>query len=328
MGSPQKVEHGKGIVKKMKKLPLRNETFIALLDSYRNWLDVLGYARSTVSNLPSHLREFFYFLESNGHRDIQQITTKLISQYYCELSGRGNQRRGGGLSKSYLNKHQQALKKFLEYLKEHNVNLKFGVHLKGEKIDYYEGKQILTQEEIKKLFSACDYSHMSEHFQMRDRALLVMVYSCGLRRSEAVHLDTSDILFEKQRIYVRKGKNYKERFVPINTYNLSLLEDYLFEARPEFLKNHQTDALFLNHWGKRMGDITFANRLTAIIEATEDDVILEKSISLHTLRHSIATHLMQNRVPMKSISQFLGHTSLESTQIYTHLADQREDENL
>ncbi len=106
------------------------------------------------------------------------------------------------------------------------------------------------------------------------------------------------------------------------------MEDYLFEARPEFLKNHQTDALFLNHWGKRMGDITFANRLTAIIEATEDDVILEKSISLHTLRHSIATHLMQNRVPMKSISQFLGHTSLESTQIYTHLADQREDEDL
>ncbi len=191
----------------MKKLPLRNETFIALLDSYRNWLDVLGYARSTVCNLPSHLREFFYFLESNGHCDIQHITTKLISQYYRELSGRGNQRRGGGLSKGYLNKHQQALKKFLEYLKEHNVNLKFGVHLKGEKIDYYEGKQILTQEEIKKLFSACDYSHMSEHFQMRDRALLVMVYSCGLRRSEAVHLDTSDILFEKQRIYVRKGKN-------------------------------------------------------------------------------------------------------------------------
>ncbi len=311
----------------MKNLKLRHETFITLLDSYKNWLDVLGYAPTTVYNLPNHLKEFFFYLESHGHTDISIVTTRIVSEYYAHLKNRGNRRRGGGLSKAFLNKHQQALKKFLLYLKEHKANVKFGVHLKGEKTDYFEGKQILTQDEIKKLFSACDYSHMSEHFQMRDRALLVMVYSCGLRRSEAVALDTSDILFEKQRIYVRKGKNYKERFVPINPYNLSLLESYLYEGRPEFVKNYQTDALFLNHWGKRMGDITFANRLSAIIEATEDDVIQGKNITLHTLRHSIATHLMQNKVPMKSISTFLGHSSLESTQIYTHLAieeDKRE----
>ena len=312
----------------MKKLPLKSETFIELIASYKNWLDVLGYAESTVYNLPNHLREFFYYLERHGHSDISAITTRLVSEYYKELTSRGNQRRGGGLSKAYLNKHQQALKRFLAYLKEHNVHLKFGVHLKGEKTDYYEGKQILTQEEIKQLFSACDYSHMSEHFQMRDRAMLVLLYSCGLRRSEAVHVDTSDILFEKQRIYIRKGKNYKERFVPINGYNLSILEDYLYEARPDFLTKYQTDALMLNHWGKRMGDITFANRLSVIVDATENDSIIEKNITLHTLRHSIATHLMQNNVPMKSISTFLGHASMESTQIYTHLAMQGDSQKV
>jgi len=307
----------------MKKLALKSPTFNELLASYTNWLEVLGYASSTVYNLPNHLKEFFYYLESHKHSNLKYVTTKLIQQYYQELSERANTRRGGGLSKAYLNKHQQALKKFLTYLKEHNANISFGIHLKGEKIDYHTGDTvILTQDEMKHLFSACDVSHMNKHFQMRDRAILVLLYSCGLRRNEAVHVNTEDILFEKGRIYVRKGKNYKERFVPINSYNLQLLEDYLYEARPEFIKSYQTDALLLSQHGRRINDMTMAHRLNAIIEATEDETIQEKHITLHTLRHSIATHLLQNKVPIKSISQFLGHSSLESTQIYTHLVDQ------
>jgi len=313
----------------MKKLPLKSETFKHLLDSYTNWLDVLGYAPSTVYNLPNHLREFFHYLERNGYTDIRHVTTKLIQDYYGELAERSNQRRGGGLSKAFLNKHQQALKKFLTYLKEHNADIKFGVHLKGERIDYHAtGKVILTQDEIKSLFQACSFSHMSQHFQMRDRAILVLFYSCGLRRNEAVHVNTEDILFGKQRIHVRKGKNYKERFVPLNAYNLQLLEDYLHEARPEFLNSYQTDALLLSQRGCRINDMTIANRLKVIIDATENTDIQEKHITLHTLRHSIATHLMQNKVPIQSISQFLGHTSLESTQIYTHLAEPKESKNL
>jgi len=304
----------------MKKLTLKSPTFNELLASYTNWLDVLGYAPSTVYNLPNHLKEFFHYLERHRHSDISGITTKIIQEYYKELSNRGNERRGGGLSKAFLNKHQQALKKFLTYLKEHNANIKFGVHLKGEKIEYHTAdKVILTQDEIKLLFESCEVSHFNEHFQIRDRAILVLLYSCGLRRNEAVHINCEDILFEKGRIYVRKGKNYKERFVPINKYNLELLETYLYEARPEFLKNYQTDALLLSQIGRRINDMSIANRLKAIVEATDDETIQSKHITLHTLRHSIATHLMQNKVPMKSISQFLGHSSLESTQIYTHL---------
>lgn len=305
----------------MKKLHLRSESFISLLASYKSWLDVLGYAPSTVYNLPNHLKEFFHYLECHGHSDLTNITTPLIKEYYQYLSKRGNQRRGGGLSKAFLNKHQQTLKKFIHYLKEHNVQLKFGVHLKGEKINYQNDKVILTQGEIKKLFEACDYSHMSESFQMRDKAMLVLLYSCGLRRNEAVHIDCSDILFEKQRIYVRRGKNYKERFVPINKYNLQILEEYIYDGRPEFIKRYQTDALLLSYHGKRINDMTMANRLKTIIESAENETIINKNITLHTLRHSIATHLLQNKVPIQSISTFLGHASLESTQIYTHLVD-------
>ena len=303
----------------MKKLLLKSTSFITLIESYTEWLDVLGYASSTVYNLPNHLKEFFYYLECKGYYDISFITTQLVKDYYDHLSQRTNQRRGGSLSKAFLNKHQQALKLFLKYLKEHKSIIKFGVHLKGEKTNYQENKVILTQEEVKELFEACNYSHMAEHFQARDKAILVLLYSCGLRRNEAVHINTEDILFEKGRIYVRKGKNYKERVIPVNKYNLNILEEYLYEARPEFLKNYQTDALLLSNQGKRASDLTIANRLKEIINATENETIQEKNITLHTLRHSIATHLMQNKVPIKSISTFLGHASLESTQIYVHL---------
>jgi len=311
----------------MRKHTIHSEIYKELLESYTNWLDVLGYAPTTVYNLPNHLREFFHFLEQSGHTNLHRITTPLIQEYYKQLSERGNERRGGGLSKAFLNKHQQALKKFLEYLKEHNANVKFGVHLKGEKINYYQNKDILTQVEIKQLFEACDYSHINTHFRKRDRAILVLLYSCGLRRNEAVQMNTEDILFEKGRIYVRKGKNYKERFVPINTYNLNILEDYLYEARLDFLKGFQTDALLLSQKGQRINDMSMAIRVKTIIEASGNEELQDKHITLHTLRHSIATHLMQQGVAIQSISQFLGHASLESTQLYTHLVEQINDDS-
>ncbi len=223
------------------------------------------------------------------------------------------------MSKAFLNKHQQALNKFQKYLKEHNANTKFGVHLKQEKVDSREHINIVTQSEIKKLFEACNYTHMSAHFQARDKVILVLLYSCGLRRNEAMHMDCSDILFDKGRIYVRKGKNYKERFVPINKFNLEILEDYIYEHRNEFTKNYQTDALILSNRGKRASDLTIASRLHEIIQATDNQTLMNKGITMHTLRHSIATHLMQNKVSLQLISTFLGHASLESTQIYTHI---------
>lgn len=76
--------------------------------------------------------------------------------------------------------------------------------------------------------------------------MLVVLYSCGLRRNEPVHLDTSDIFFDKERIFVRKGKNYKERFVPINRKNAEILENYIYEARPQFKDANINDTLFIN----------------------------------------------------------------------------------
>jgi integrase/recombinase XerD len=302
----------------VKKLKLQNDVFKMFVTNYKEWLDILGYAESTAYQLPIHLQEFFYYVEKQNIKKLTDITPKTIKDYYRELKERANERTSGSLSKSYLNKHQQALKKFREYLQNHNYN-DFNIHLKSETNPTEEKINILTQDEIKELFEATEFSHTEERFKLRDRAILTILYSCGLRRNEAVHLDISDIYFEKERVYVRKGKNYKERFVPINRRNAEILEDYIFEARPEFYQSNLSEALFVNQQGTRMQGMSFANRLKAIVEATNNKNIMEKNITLHILRHSIATHLLQKEVPLESIKTFLGHSSLESTQIYTHL---------
>lgn len=311
----------------MKKLKLQNKVFKMLVADYKEWLDILGYAESTVYYLPNHLQEFFYYVEQKQIRTLIEITPKTIKDYYNELKERANERRNGSLSKSYLNKHQQALKKFKEYLQNHNYN-DFNIHLKSETQPTEEKLNILTQEEVKQLFEATDYSHEEQRFRMRDKAMLTILYSCGLRRNEAVHLDISDIFFDKERVFVRKGKNYKERYVPINRRNTEILEDYIYEARPEFYQAKESEALFINHHGTRMQGMSFANRLKVIVDTTENKNISDKKITLHILRHSIATHLLQREVPLESIKTFLGHSSLESTQIYTHLLKTLENETV
>lgn len=293
--------------------------------NYKEWLDILGYAETTVYNLPNHLQEFFYYVEKQNIKKLTDITPRTIKDYYRELQQRANERTSGGLSKSYLNKHQQALKKFKEYLQNHNYK-DFNVHLKSETNPTEEKINILTQSEIKELFKATEISHSEPRFRLRDKAILTSLYSCGLRRTEAVSLDISDIYFDKERVFVRKGKNYRERFVPINRRNAEILEDYIFEARPEFYQSHLSEALFINKNGTRMQGMSFANRLKVIVASTNNKNIVEKNITLHILRHSIATHLLQQEVPLESIKTFLGHTSLESTQIYTHLLKSIENE--
>ena len=313
----------------MKSLTLYNQSFIVLINSYQTWLATLGYAEKTTYTLPNHLKEFFYYLESKGHEGIEFITTKLVSEYYNGyLSIRRNKRRGGALGNRALNKHQQALKLFLKYLKEHGARYNFGVHLKTEKSETIDVRDLLSQDQAKQLFKACDWSHISKRFQLRDRAILVVLYNCGLRRKEAVHINVNDVNFDKRELFVRKGKNYKSRFIPLNDYSLKVLEEYIYDARPQFDKaKKSSDSLFLNRFGGRMLGKTFSDRLHKIIEATEDEIIMSKKITLHTLRHCIATHLLEKGMKLEDISRLLGHSSLESTQIYVHLLDKlKEDE--
>jgi site-specific recombinase XerD len=308
----------------MKKLKLNNAGYRILISNFREWLDILGYSKSCVKYSPIHLQEFFHWAERHGHTELRTIMRKDISAYYDHLRQRPNESYGGALSNASLNSHISALKRFNAYLKKHNAR-PLSIHLRFEKRDGLEATDIVSQEEIKELFEASEHSYMMPHVCLRDKAMLVVLYSCGLRRNEAVHLNLNDVFFAKERILVRKAKNGKERFVPLNRYNLEILEEYIYDGRPLFYRPNETDALFIGQQGGRLGGQSFKLRLRAIVKATGNPDLMDRRITPHKLRHSIATHLLEGGVPIEAVSQFLGHTSLESTQVYTHLAMPRDN---
>lgn len=312
----------------MKKLALSNESFRYLEKSFTEWLDVQGYAESTVYSLPLHARELLHYLEQQGIHNIKALSPRHIETHYHKLKERGNQRRGGGISNGHLNKHIQAIRKFTEYLR------KVGrLEIPGPKLgnEETEGKIIyLTVDQINLLLKATygqpekrpnTSPEVLEAIQARDRAMLAIYYGCGLRRNEGVCLDVGDINFDRSMLHVRKGKNYKERFVPISKTNLGYLTAYIYDHRPELLKGSRNEAVFISYQhNRRMQGQSLSIRLKILQHQTGDLDLQEKEIGLHTLRHSIATHFLQAGMKLESISRFLGHGSLESTQIYTHVA--------
>ena len=242
----------------MKSLPLKNPSFRYVEKSFKDWLDIQGFAATTVYNLPTHIRELLHYLESQGINHIKELEVKHIYAHYEKLKERTHQRRSGGLSNGHLNKHIQALRKFTDYLR------KVGrIQLPALKLDNEEENHkitFLTEEEIKELFNATEKRperpSVSEEtllaMQARDRAMLAVYYGCGLRRNEGVHLNLSDINFDKSILHVRKGKNYKERFVPISKTSINYLQEYIYDHRNQLVKSSTIDALFLGQRGLRM----------------------------------------------------------------------------
>ena len=307
----------------MKQLKLKSESFQYIEISFKQWLDVMGYAQSTVYQMPNYVRELFYWLENEKQiTQINQITTPLIKEHYQNLKTRSNQRRSGALSNNYLNKQLQGLYKLMEYLRKSGK-----ITLPHLEINREEANpktiEVLTIEEIKSLYKAAEQLLIStnkwEAIAARDKAMLSVFYGCGLRRNEGYHLDLSDINFDKQIIHVRKGKNYKERFVPFNKTNAQILQQYIYDYRPFFVNAKEINALFISVKGYRMDGQSMSIRLKILQQKTDDIELQQKDFSLHTLRHSIATHLLTAGMSLEKIARFLGHSSLESTQIYTHL---------
>ena len=316
-----------GNINRVKNLVLQNASYRYLEQSFRDWLDVQGYSQSTVYNLPNHIREFLHYLEQQGCTQIRELKHEHIRSYYKYLQERANQRRGGGLSNGHLNKHIQALRKFTEYLRKvGRLDIPL-VQLHNEATSHR--LVYLTESEIQDLFKAT-YQEIDREKQLsekvqealcaRDRAMLAIFYGCGLRRTEGVSLDVGDINFDRSVLHVRKGKNHKERLVPISRHSLFYLQEWVYDHRPHLTGgSNKQDALFLSYRGKRMQGQSLFIRLKKLQYDTGNIDLIEKEIGLHTLRHSIATHFLAAGMPLENISQFLGHSTLESTQVYTHL---------
>jgi len=290
------------------------EINVILTESFEKWLKTLDYAPSTVYASVHYVNDFFFYLKSFQLTNLEQKQPVTITGYYKHLQTRPNLRQPGSLSQNYITSNINAIKRFSRYLQETEKPF-FEVAIKT-KPDKETPKTILSLKEIKALYKACDNTVLG----IRDRAILSIYYGCGLRRSEGANLDLKDVLLKEKLVFVRDGKGYKERYVPITEAVKEYLENYIYVAREHIqgFKETKNEALFLSIRVKRM----CGNAIISRIQYLAKMVKINKSIGLHSLRHSIATHLLQSGMTLEEVSQFLGHSSLESTQIYTHLANE------
>jgi integrase/recombinase XerD len=167
-------------------------------------------------------------------------------------------------------------------------------------------REPLSQEAIAQLFATAT--------TQKETAILHIFYSCGLRRSEGEALNINDVHFKQSLIYVREGKGAKRRVVPVTAKVAQDLEAYYLQERTHAKVRTGMDenAFFLNRTGTRMSGDSLNKSLHQLLEKAD----LPKEITLHHLRHSIATHLLQSGMSMEYVRDFLGHSFLESTQIY------------
>jgi len=301
--------------KRIKKLRLKTTEYQILEQGFKSWLVTLGYAESTVYGHPRQLREFLIWLECQGKNQIKQITKQLTEDFVLQFKDRPNQRRAGGLSIAHVNKQINTLNLFFKYLKN-TKQYQQNITLKKLKEEEFKKREILTKEEIQQLYDATDNSLIG----MRDRAMLGVYYGCGIRKREGTELEVSDVLFERRLLYVRKAKNGHERYVPINLKALQDLEIYIYNARPLLLdETYQSETLFISERGREIKGASLICRLKALKEKTGNPELQNRTFGLHALRHSIATHLLQAGMELENIALFLGHKTLDSTQLYTHL---------
>jgi integrase/recombinase XerD len=277
-------------------------------------------AYAGANNIASNVREFLFFIETNGINDIKEVKATDIFAFHDYLNERPNQRRGGGLSDSSINAHIYALRLFFDYLLDTAQISGSPVRLPKFNIAAYKERNIATVEEIKQIYA------MTE--TMFDKALLGLAYGCGLRRSEIFKLNTSDIDFHKGMLTVRSGKFGKTRTIPISDNVLRDFKNYLIYERSGKIKptlGILSPAFLINtNTGYREYAQGLNDRIKALVLKTKNMELIRKNITLHCLRHSIATHLLDNGASIEFVQRFLGHEMLDTTHIYSKKRKQRQ----
>jgi len=313
-----------------------SENFTFLNQEYKNWLDTLGFSHSIVYGYNLHVGEFFDYLELKGLHHITNLTKNHINYYYNYLQTRPNKRRKGGLGVAHLNRNFDAIDKLMEFLHQtgmDNAPEPINYRITEDRQERINNIQPFTKEEIKELQANITntYNHFTfnqrEGKQAQLKLIFALFYGCGLRRAEGMKLKITDVNFENKTIFVHQGKNYKDRIVPMSDGVYRALQDYIYNFRNLQKINHKklfvhSDCSLANSLKDLQKTCAEHSRSTTQDEASSAELcrsIQSKKIGFHLLRHSIATHLLQNGVGIENIAQFLGHSSLESTQIYTHI---------
>ncbi len=276
--------------------------FLIYLKSNRQYQE-----ETTIKNYEIDLNQFHNFLETNNLNYLKLTKDNIRSylKYLDDLKYKN----------SSISRHLSALRSFYAYLVNQNI-IKNNIF-----------KTISSPKKEKKLPSFLQYSELESMLnvwneenplEIRNRLIIETLYDTGLRVSELVNIKLNDFDFSKREIRIL-GKGRKERIVYFGEYEIDSLNKYLKESRPFLLKNKQNNYLFLNHLGNKLTD----RGVRLIIDNTIKKASLKHKISPHTLRHTFATHLLNEGADLKSVQELLGHASLSTTQIYTHVSNER-----
>ena len=264
-----------------------------------------GLAKNSIDSYGRDVKKLISYLEDNNITmspvDINETT---IQEFIYGVSKTINARSQARLISGIRNFFEYLI--FEDYRKDNPTDLietpKIGLKL----------PDTLAIEDIDKLINAID---LSEPQGERNRTIIETLYSCGLRVSELVSLQLSDLFFEEHFIRVL-GKGNKQRFVPINTQTQKYITNYINEIRVHLnVKKGFEDTVFLNRRGKNLTRVM----IFTIVKNLAIKIDLKKKISPHTFRHSFATHLLERGADLRAIQQMLGHESITTTEIYMHL---------
>jgi integrase/recombinase XerD len=300
------------------------QSYNKIRNAYISWLDTLEYSAGLKTSYNYIITEFFRWLAQEKEiHNIQLLNLSIIQQYNTHLQQRkvyiGTPKP---LSISYLNHNFNAIDKLLEFLQIQGAvttlspigyRIKPNEKQRIHNIKPFTIKQIKAlQNHIPNTFTNYTYKRKEiKHYQLQ--LAFALYYGCGLRRKEGMILTANEINLNKRFIYIKQGKNYKDRIVPITQSIYNTLQDYIYNFRNHIKCGH--NKLFVQ------GIAQVATDLKELQNSINDTEIQQQKLSFHILRHSIATHLLQKGMPIENIARFLGHSSLDTTQIYTHIAN-------
>jgi integrase/recombinase XerD len=269
-----------------------------------------GLAKNTIVSYERDLKSYFHYLNTVEKilqlNDVQRIHIVHFLGFLKEQ----------GKSAKTLARHIASVRAFHQFLLRDKVtDHDPSVHIETPKMERSLPK-VLNLQEVEILLES---PKQNDHFGIRDKAMLEILYATGIRVSELIGLNLGDVHLTMG--FVRCiGKGNKERIIPIGKTAANALKHYLERGRPQFVnKKQREEALFLNHHGMRLTRQGFWK----ILKKLAAEAGIKKELTPHTLRHSFATHLLENGADLRAVQEMLGHADISTTQIYTHVSKTR-----
>ncbi len=275
------------------------------LINYTNYLAVeKGLAKNTLESYQRDLNKFITYLQKQKISHPKLVDREALNQFIGFL-------KKEGFATSTISRCIASIRSFFNYLLQEGViENNPALELESPRIEK-KLPRVLTTKEVDLLLSQ---PKKGEHNGLRDKAMLELLYASGIRVSELVSLNISD--FDPHVGFLRcKGKGMKERIVPIGSLAINHVSDYLDNSRAKLLKINGEPALFVNHHGGRMTRQGFWKILKKYARKSN----INGAVTPHTLRHSFATHLLENGADLRSVQEMLGHSDISTTQIYTQI---------